>query len=210
MPMRSNPGRLAFGPSCPKTLIRAHTSRGSQSSGPMFQASNVPGRKFSHTTSACADQTPEEGLALRLPEVERHPLAATSFDRPPERVTPCRLLLCRRPLPGRLRPPPAVLSLTNGPMVRMKSPPRGSSTLMTSAPISPRRPAQNGAPMRVPTSITRSPARGSGSPRPPAPPHLTLLTHRDARRRPLSSTSWSCGPPGRRGPSWCCASSDGP
>src|SRR5437667_4456725 len=44
----------------------------------------------------------------------------------------------------------------------MKSPPRGSSTLMTSAPWSPRMPAQNGAEMRVATSMTRMPSRGSG------------------------------------------------
>src|ERR1700722_2887216 len=45
-------------------------------------------------------------------------------------------------------------------MVRMKSPSPGSSTLITSAPSSPSRPAQNGAEIRVPTSITRSPASG--------------------------------------------------
>src|SRR4051794_5708734 len=42
----------------------------------------------------------------------------------------------------------------------MKSPPRGCSTLMTSAPCSPSRPAQNGAAMRVPRSRTRRPASG--------------------------------------------------
>src|ERR1017187_7563773 len=47
-------------------------------------------------------------------------------------------------------------------MVRMKSPPTGSSTLMTSAPSSPSSPAQNGAEMRVPTSRTRIPWRGPG------------------------------------------------
>src|ERR1035441_2635243 len=45
-------------------------------------------------------------------------------------------------------------------MVRMKSPPTGSSTLMTSPPSSPSSPAQNGAEMRVPTSRTRMPWRG--------------------------------------------------
>ena len=39
----------------------------------------------------------------------------------------------------------------NGPMVRMKSPSPGSSTLITSAPSSPNRPAQKGAEIRVPT-----------------------------------------------------------
>src|SRR5215470_6514130 len=42
----------------------------------------------------------------------------------------------------------------------MKSPPRGCSILMTSAPCSPSRPAQNGAAMRVPKSRTRTPSSG--------------------------------------------------
>src|SRR5580698_6812864 len=45
-------------------------------------------------------------------------------------------------------------------MVRMKSPSPGSSTVMTSAPISPSSPAQNGAEMRVPTSRTLRPDNG--------------------------------------------------
>ena len=45
-------------------------------------------------------------------------------------------------------------------MVRMKSPPPGSSTLITSAPSSPSRPAQNGAEILVPTSMTRMPCSG--------------------------------------------------
>src|SRR5947209_982578 len=45
-------------------------------------------------------------------------------------------------------------------MVRMKSPPLGSSTLITSAPCSPNTPAQKGAEIRVPTSTTRIPSRG--------------------------------------------------
>src|SRR5271166_4559293 len=44
----------------------------------------------------------------------------------------------------------------------MKSPCPGSSTLMTSAPSSPSSPAQNGAEILVPTSTTRTPARGPG------------------------------------------------
>ena len=55
----------------------------------------------------------------------------------------------------------------------MKSPPRGSSTLITSAPISPSSPAQNGALMRVPTSMTRTPS--SGSDRPPAQSRVSLM-----------------------------------
>src|SRR5438105_10365621 len=42
----------------------------------------------------------------------------------------------------------------------MKSPPRGCSILMTSAPCSPSKPAQKGAAMRVPRSRTRTPASG--------------------------------------------------
>src|SRR3954453_14017309 len=42
----------------------------------------------------------------------------------------------------------------------MKSPEPGCSLLITSAPISPSSPAQNGAAMRVPRSRTRSPSSG--------------------------------------------------
>src|SRR3954447_9854791 len=47
-----------------------------------------------------------------------------------------------------------------GPISRMKSPPPGCSIFTTSAPISPSRPAQNGAAMRVPRSSTRNPSSG--------------------------------------------------
>ncbi len=49
---------------------------------------------------------------------------------------------------------------TNGPMLRMKSPTPGSSTLITSAPRSASRVAANGAATRVPRSRTRTPASG--------------------------------------------------
>src|SRR5271166_530702 len=45
----------------------------------------------------------------------------------------------------------------------MKSPSPGSSTLITSAPSSPSSPAQKGAEILVPTSTTRTPARGAGT-----------------------------------------------
>src|ERR671925_175596 len=47
--------------------------------------------------------------------------------------------------------------LSNGGIVRMKSPVPGCSTLMTSAPSSARSVAANGAPIRVPRSSTRIP-----------------------------------------------------
>src|SRR5262249_44424810 len=53
----------------------------------------------------------------------------------------------------------------NGPISRMKSPRPGCSILTTSAPISPSRPAQNGAAMRVPRSRTRTPSSGAVMPR---------------------------------------------
>src|SRR5580700_9562944 len=51
-------------------------------------------------------------------------------------------------------------------MVRMTSPSPGSSILMTSAPSSPSSPAQKGAEIRVPTSITRRPESGPAAPAP--------------------------------------------
>ena len=51
---------------------------------------------------------------------------------------------------------------TYGPIVRMKSPCPGSSTLMTSAPRSASSVAAKGAPMRVPRSRRRRPASGPG------------------------------------------------
>src|SRR4051812_237731 len=59
----------------------------------------------------------------------------------------------------------------------MKSPPRGCSILMTSAPCSPNRPAQNGAAIRVPRSRTRTPSSApvTGGLRSLAP---LLLLHR--------------------------------
>ncbi len=50
-----NPAREAYGPVCPKPVIRAITRPGltrCSSSGPMPQRSSVPGRKFSTSTSA--------------------------------------------------------------------------------------------------------------------------------------------------------------
>src|SRR6266511_3657433 len=54
MPIRSRPGRAAYGPSWPNALIRTTTSVGLRSAGPMCHCSSVPGRKFSTTTSAVA------------------------------------------------------------------------------------------------------------------------------------------------------------
>ena len=52
----------------------------------MFHCSSVPGRKFSTTTSAVAASRRYSVLTVGCPQVERHALAAASFDRPEQRV----------------------------------------------------------------------------------------------------------------------------
>ena len=86
MPRRSRPVRPEYGPSWPNTVIRAHTSRGSQSSGPMCQRSTVPGRKFSHTTSAVAASRRNRSWPSGVRRLQGDALAAPSLDRPPQRV----------------------------------------------------------------------------------------------------------------------------
>ena len=54
------------------------------------------------------------------------------------------------------------VSWGNGPMLRLRSPVRGGSTLMTVAPRSARIFEVNGAVTRSPTSTTRSPVNGPG------------------------------------------------
>jgi hypothetical protein len=53
----ANPGRPAYGPSCPNAVTRQITSvglRASSASGPSPRRSSTPGRKFSTTTWASA------------------------------------------------------------------------------------------------------------------------------------------------------------
>ena len=109
----------------------------------MFHCSSVPGRKFSTSTSAVAASRRRRSWPSAL------------------RRSSVTLL---RPRPSTAQNseywPSASPASTNGPISRMKSPPRGCSILMTSAPCSPSSPAQNGAAMRVPRSRTRTPASG--------------------------------------------------
>src|ERR1700730_14265979 len=144
MPTRSRPGRTEYGPSWPKLLIRTVISRGSRSPGATCHFSSVPGRKFSTTTSAVDARRrkrswPSARRRSSVTLLRPRPSTAQNSEYPGESGSSVG---------------------TNGPISRMKSPVRGCSILTTSAPISPRSPAQNGAAMRVPMSSTRSPSSG--------------------------------------------------
>src|ERR1700694_276876 len=144
MPTRSRPGRAEYGPSWPKLLIRTVISRGSRSPGATCHFSSVPGRKFSTTTSAVDARRrkrswPSARRRSSVTLLRPRPSTAQNSEYPGESGSSVG---------------------TNGPISRMKSPVRGCSILTTSAPISPRSPAQNGAAMRVPMSSTRTPSSG--------------------------------------------------
>src|SRR3954453_10605732 len=81
----------------------------------------------------------------------------------------------------------------------MKSPVPGCSILITSAPISPSRPAQNGAAMRVPRSRTRKPSSAPVAGLTSAVPALARRTSRGLRpRTPSPSGSLALARPARR------------
>src|SRR5688572_20462921 len=71
----------------------------------------------------------------------------------------------------------------------MKSPLPGCSILITSAPISPSNPAQNGAAMRVPRSSTRNPSSGPLIARP------ALLTVHTGQICPVCTDRTTAGSP---------------
>src|SRR5262245_52957710 len=143
--MRPNPGRSAKGPVWPKAEIRTSTSPGltaRRSSQPSPQRSSVPGRKFSVTTSACATRRltsswPSGTRRLQVTDLLFRDSASHQYDTPGPAGVPSR---------------------------RRSSPGPGCSTLITSAPNSPRRVEQKGAATKVARSTTVSPssARGVG------------------------------------------------
>ncbi len=159
-----NPGRDAYGPSWPKPEIRTSTSPGFAScstSGPSPHRSSVPGRKFSTSTSASA--------ASRR---------STSAPRSSPMLMPTVRLLRDSSFHHNGTPSLAA------PWPRIPSPFWGCSTLMTSAPKSPRIWQHSGPARIVDTSSTRSPASGP------------------VGGREVASAA-SIHPPGRRGEAGC-------
>ena len=116
----ANPGRCAYGPSCPNAVTRHTTSRGfrpSSTSGPSPSRSMTPGRKFSTTTWASATRSrsasrPASDFRSR---VAHRLLRPTTFQ--------------YADVPSRG---------SGSPRVRVESPTPGRSILRTSAPKSAR------------------------------------------------------------------------
>src|SRR4051794_31892534 len=114
----------------------------SRRSGPRFQRSSVPGRKFSMSTSA-----------------SRASASSSSWPRSSRRLSVMQRLLRTSTGHSRLLP-----SIWPRPHSRIESGLPGGSTLITSAPRSPSSRPANGPASMPPSSRTRSPASG------PAPP----------------------------------------
>lgn len=116
--MDPNPARDAYGPVCPYPVTLVTTSpglRADRSGWPSPHRSNVPGRKFSTSTSAVATRSrmicwPSTVRRLQVTDFLLRAMIGQDSEKP-----------CGRVLPH----------------CRIGSPPRGSSTLITSAPKSP-------------------------------------------------------------------------
>ncbi len=133
------PGRDEYGPYCPNPVVRTTTSRSFSArrrSGPMFQRSSVPGRKFSMTTSASRASARNSSCPSA---VERLRVTVRLF----------------RPTTFHQSGTPSF----ECPCVRIGSP-FGCSILITSAPKSPRNVAMSGPAKSVATSRTRTPSSG--------------------------------------------------
>ena len=136
--MRPNPGRSRCGPVWPNAEIRTMTSPGfsaRRASYPSPQRSRVPGRKFSATTST-----------------SRHRRRISACPAGSRRLQVIDFLL--RASESHQRDTPS----TWRPSRRRSSPTPGCSTLMTSAPNSPRSVAHMGAAMNVARSRTTRPS----------------------------------------------------
>src|ERR671921_1911598 len=140
-PMDPNPAWSLYGPVCPYPETRTMTRPGLiplRSSNPRPHFSNVPGLKFSTTTSAS--------------EMSRRASSCPSSSR---RLMVTDFLLRAMMGHHRVRP-----SLRWRPHSRMGSPLPGGSSFMTSAPKSARSWPQKGPASRLPISTTRTPSRG--------------------------------------------------
>ena len=180
MPSRSRPGRRRVGAVLAEDADPHVDQPGVEVIGTEIPLLHGAGPEVLAHHVGLGRQPAEQLLALGRPQVAGGAPPAPPLDRPEQRVAG----------------PPLVAVSTKGPMVRMKSPPPGSSTLMTSAPSSPRSPAQNGAEIRVPTSRTRMPVQRTVGGVGPASTGVGLLrAQRPAdprgpgRRRPPSSRS---------------------
>ena len=118
--IEANPARCAYGPVCPKPVTRTITSfgfRARRTSGPKPRRSKMPGRKFSTNTCASSSsdsKSAESASSLRSSAMVRL-LRFTIFH--------------HSPVPSRG---------SRHAILRSESPVSGRSTLMTSAPKSPR------------------------------------------------------------------------
>src|SRR5688500_6126052 len=142
--MRPKPGRSRYGPVWPKAEMRTITRPAltrRRSSQPSPQRSIVPGRKFSASTSAPAARRlisawPSGARRLQVIDFLLRDSTSHQYDSPSRAGVPSR---------GRSSPRP------------------GCSTLITSAPNSPRSVAQKGAATNVARSSTVRPSRARGT-----------------------------------------------
>jgi len=140
-PMAPKPACREYGPVCPKPDTRIMISRGlmdDNSLQPRPHFSIVPGRKFSSTKSAFRTSSRRSSCpsAWRRSSVTAFLLRATTGHQ--REGSPC---FCR-------------------PQTLMGSPWFGGSTLITSAPMSPRICPQKGPASNVPISMTRRSDKG--------------------------------------------------